>query len=78
MPELGGDLSGDGFVGGDDLHFILNDWGAMPPADPVADPTGDGFVGADDLQLVLVEWGQGTPPAGLCPSRRPLCCLPWP
>ncbi len=60
---LPGDLDGDGFVGLADLDIILNNWNqAIPPGDPLADPTGDDFVGLADLDIVLNNWNSGTPP----------------
>ncbi len=60
---LAGDLDGDGFVGLADLDIILNNWNqAIPPGDPLADPTGDNFVGLADLDIVLNNWNAGTPP----------------
>ena len=60
---LDGDLDGDGFVGINDLNIVLANWNlAVPPGDPLADPSGDGFVGIDDLNFVLGNWNAGTPP----------------
>jgi enediyne biosynthesis protein E4 len=57
------DLNGDGFVGIDDLNIVLAAWNqAVPPGDPLADPSGDGFVGIEDLNMVLGNWNAGTPP----------------
>jgi hypothetical protein len=61
---LPGDLDGDGFVGITDLNIVLSAWNqAVPPGDPLADPSGDGFVGIDDLNLVLGNWNAGIPPS---------------
>ena len=50
-------------VGIDDLNIVLSNWNlAVPPGDPLADPSGDGFVGIDDLNVVLGNWNAGTPP----------------
>lgn len=58
-----GDLSGDGFVGIDDLNLILGGWNqSVPVGDPLLDPSGDGFVGIDDLNYVLGNWNGGVPP----------------
>ncbi len=63
MIGLPGDLDGDGFVGLSDLDIILNNWNqAIPPGDPLADPTGDNFVGLADLDIVLNNWNAGIPP----------------
>jgi glucosylceramidase len=64
-PALQGDLDGDGFIGISDLNLVLGEWNrAVPPGNPLADPTGDGFVGIEDLNLVLGNWNDGTPPGG--------------
>ncbi len=61
--RIEGDLDGDGFVGIADLNVVLGNWNqAVPPGDPLADPSGDGFVGIDDLNIVLGNWNTGTPP----------------
>jgi alpha-amylase len=61
---LPGDLDGDGFVGITDLNLVLGNWNqAVPPADPLADPSGDNFIGIEDLNTVLGNWNAGTPPA---------------
>lgn len=60
---LRGDLTGDGYVGLDDLDLILNNWNQLvPPADPLADVNGDAYIGLDDLDVVLGHWNNGTPP----------------
>ncbi len=64
VTAIPGDLNGDGFVGLADLDIILNNWNlAIPPGNPLADPTGDNFVGLADLDIVLNNWNAGTPPA---------------
>ncbi len=61
---LTGDLDSDGFVGIADLNLILGNWNqAVPPANPLADPSDDNFVGIEDLNVVLGNWNAGTPPA---------------
>ncbi len=63
IPNLPGDLNGDGFVGIADLNIVLGAWNqSVPPGDPLADPSGDGFVGIADLNIVLGNWNAGTPP----------------
>ena len=63
VTAIQGDLDGDGFVGISDLNLVLANWNqAIPPGDPLADPSGDGFVGIDDLNAVLGNWNAGTPP----------------
>ena len=72
-PEFGppwpilGDIDGDGFVGINDLNFVLSHWNQNVP---VGDHTqgdlagnGDGFVGIDDLNVLLSNWNVGTPPS---------------
>lgn len=63
-PPIIGDLNHDGFVGVEDLSFLLLHWneyaGYRQPQ--LADITGDGFVGLDDLNFLLARWNQGTPP----------------
>ena len=71
-PEFGppwpilGDIDGDGFVGINDLNFVLSHWNQNVP---VGDHTqgdlagnGDGYVGIDDLNVLLSNWNVGTPP----------------
>ncbi len=73
---LAGDLDGDGFVGLADLDIILNNWNqAVPPGNPLADPTGDGFVGLADLDIVLNNWNAGTPPASNASIPEPASVL---
>ena len=71
-----GDLTEDGFVGQDDLDFVLGEWGAHPPTDPRADPSRDNFVGQNDLDIVLHDWGLGTlPPSVPEPATLSLLSL---
>ena len=58
---LPGDVTEDGFVGGDDLSIILTNWGQSGMARYQGDLTGDGFIGGDDYTEVLTYWGTGTP-----------------
>ena len=52
-----GDVTGDGFVGFDDLVQVLADFGPCPPmGDCPADLDGDGVVGFPDLLGVLSNW----------------------
>ena len=60
-----GDVSGDGFVGGDDLTEILTHWGQFGMTREQGDLNGDFFVGGDDYGEVLANWGEGTPPPPL-------------
>ncbi len=59
-----GDLTGDGFVGIEDLNIILGAWNQTVPAGVLlqGDPSGDGFVGIEDLNFVLGNWNLGAPP----------------
>ena len=54
---LDGDVTGDGFVGADDLVAILTNWGMSGATRQEGDLTGEGFVGADDYVAVLTFWG---------------------
>ena len=66
------DVTGDNFVGADDLVAILTNWGAsgagvtweMGDCAPYGDGSnpGDDFVGADDYVEVLTFWGVSYPP----------------
>ena len=53
VPQLDGDLNGDGQVNGIDITIILAAWGTN---DPNADLTGDGVVNGGDLTIVLANW----------------------
>jgi len=69
IPEIDGDLDGDGFVGQSDLNLILGNWGQdVPPGDPLADYDGSGSIGQGDLNAVLSAWGQGNPPVQAVPE----------
>lgn len=71
VPLLG-DLDADGFVGIADLNIVLSAWNqAVPPGDPLADPSGDGFVGIDDLNLILGNWNAGSPPSSGATTNIP-------
>ena len=54
--ELPGDVTGDGFVGADDLTRILTYWAQWGKTREEGDLTGDGFVGADDYVEVVTFW----------------------
>ena len=66
IPFLPGDVNGDGFVGVDDLNYLLSHWnqsvtlGSIEEGDLAG--IGDGFVGVDDLNVILANWNSGTPP----------------
>ena len=53
--RCGGDLDGDGVVGGGDLGLLFIAWGACGDCD--ADLDGDGSVGGSDLGLLFIAWG---------------------
>ena len=67
-----GDVTGEGFVGADDLVAILTNWGVSGAGvtwetgdiAPYNDGTntGDDFIGADDYVAVLTNWGTTYPP----------------
>ena len=59
---LSGDVNGDGWVGGDDLTIILENWGQFVTDREQGDLNGDGFIGGDDYTEVLTYWGTGTAP----------------
>ena len=75
--SLPGDLNGDGYVGLDDLQFILDNWNQHVAAgDPLlGDPSNDGYVGLDDLQLILDNWNTGTPPSPTTTIPEPASLL---
>lgn len=60
-----GDVTGEGFVGADDLVAILSNWGISDAERSQGDLTGDGFVGADDYVQVLTYWGTSPAPEPL-------------
>ena len=69
LARLQGDINADGFVGVDDLNYILTHWnqavtkGSIDEGDLAG--IGDGFVGVDDLNVLLLNWNQGVaPPPG--------------
>jgi len=67
-----GDLDGDGFVGLNDLDFVLGSWNQSSPLPNLrADATHDGFIGLDDLDVVLGNWNQGTPPQDIANFPEP-------
>jgi hypothetical protein len=61
-----GDINGDGFVGVDDINFVLSNWNqnVTPGDETLGELTGDGFVGVDDLNVILNNWNEGGPPPG--------------
>jgi Stage II sporulation protein len=80
-PELGppllilGDIDGDGFVGINDLNFLLANWNQSVPVGDISQGdlagNGDGFVGIDDLNILLGNWNTGIPPANAAGSLVP-------
>jgi sugar lactone lactonase YvrE len=63
-PEFNyGDLTGDNFVGQDDMNVILDAWGDEVEDGFAGDFNGDNFIGQDDLNVILAEWGNGATPA---------------
>lgn len=69
-PGIAGDLTGDGFVGVEDLDVLLANWGRTTYAGSWrdGDADGDGIVGTGDLQTLLDHWSEGTPPGGVVPE----------
>ena len=63
---LTGDISGDGFVGAEDLDVLLANWGDSVGmgigARASGDLSGDGVVGQQDLDILLSAWGDGALP----------------
>jgi Big-like domain-containing protein/pre-peptidase len=57
-PFLFGDLTGDGFVGIEDMNVVLGNWNRSVPVGSLAqgDASGDGFVGIEDLNAVQRNW----------------------
>ena len=52
IPDIVGDLNGDGSVNASDLSSLLNAWGGAGPADL----NGDGHVDATDLAILMNAW----------------------
>jgi len=57
-----GDVTGNGFVNGNDLTEVLSQWGTCPSC--LADVNGDGVVEGGDLAIILGAWGACTPVVG--------------
>lgn len=53
VPNIPGDLSGDGLVDSVDLNLLLSAWGCDNCDEDI---TGDGTVDANDLNIVLSNW----------------------
>ena len=63
VPGCLGDFTQDGSVEGDDLAYLLAEWGCSVGC--AADLDGDGSVGGADLTMLLGTWGVCTTP-GIC------------
>ncbi len=64
--SIPGDITGDGYVGIEDLDALLMFWGdsaASSAGADAADLNQDGTVGSPDLDIVLANFGQGLPPS---------------
>lgn len=72
-----GDLTGDGYVGIEDLDLVLANWGQAVQAGnwTLGDASGDGLVGDPDLDVVLANFGAGQPPAPGVPEPGSLALL---
>ncbi|XAL99575.1 hypothetical protein OT109_18595 [Phycisphaeraceae bacterium D3-23] len=69
-PGEPGDLTGDGFVGVEDLDVLLANWGHVTYAGSWrdGDADGDGVVGPGDLDTIIANWSTGTAPGGVIPE----------
>ncbi|XAM00739.1 M64 family metallo-endopeptidase [Phycisphaeraceae bacterium D3-23] len=74
--QLLADITGDGYVGADDLDVLLARWGdtVTPGHTAAGDLSGDGLIGQADLDLLMNAWGNGTPP-GTVPEPGTLAVL---
>lgn len=74
---VAGDLTGDGYVGVQDLDLVLANWGQAVQAGnwTLGDANGDGLVGEDDLNAVLAHFGEGQPPAPSVPEPASLTLM---
>jgi len=72
-----GDVTGDGFVGAEDLDILLANWGDAVGvrAASSGDLSGDGFVGQADLDILMANWGTGTLPGTNIPEPGSLVML---
>ncbi len=63
LNQILGDIDGDGFVGLNDINFVLSHWNqnVTPGDETMGELTNDGFVGIDDLNVILSNWNAGTP-----------------
>ena len=62
MPDLPGDVNGDGYVGGLDLTTIITSWGMTGATRQQGDLNGDGTISGPDYTEVVTYWGTGVPP----------------
>ena len=81
LARLPGDINADGFVGIDDLNYILSHWNTNVPlgdwdSGDIAG-IGDDYIGIDDLNVVLANWNAGvpSPPATNIPEPASLTLL---
>jgi len=67
IPMIPGDLNDDGFVGGEDLNIVLNNWGSVVNIGNLlkGDFHNDGFIDGIDLNGVLCNWGNCIPPTAI-------------
>ncbi|XAL98824.1 PEP-CTERM sorting domain-containing protein [Phycisphaeraceae bacterium D3-23] len=74
-----GDITGDLFVGVEDLDVLLANWGDTVGfgnnSIAAGDLSGDGVVGQADLQIVIDNWGGGTSPDTNIPEPGSLALL---
>ena len=75
LARINADINRDGFVGIDDLNFLLSNWNTNVPtgdwdSGDIAG-IGDGYIGIDDLNQVLAQWNAGTPPAASTTTPEP-------
>ncbi len=62
MPDLPGDVNGDGWVAGDDLSTVITYWGQSGLGREYGDLNDNGIVDGPDYSEVLSYWGTGVPP----------------
>jgi len=69
-PGIDGDLTGDGYVGVEDLDVVLANWGRTTFAGSWrdGDADGDGVVGQGDVDHLIAHWGEGTLPGAVIPE----------
>ena len=63
MPDLPGDVNGDGYVGGLDLTTIISNWGLLSATRELGDLSGNGTVDGADYTEIITYWGTGSPPS---------------